>query len=436
MGVLLNTFFAGSRSKSATRRAAQKYDTDFQRRNTASTSSSSHRTTPCDTDNSCADNGKNTSTSSLSRRSPPQQLDATMMIKPSYWCWSSRGRTKVDVVSISNDKNLDEDSIIEDADEDVGLCSPRTRVLLRKLETAIPTRSVIKTCESSTETDPWHATCSRHVQTDTWDCLRHANPPKVNLVPSEDQVKKDAARDAARGPQLQRNKTGDSVEMQGLKATVETLNQKLRSRDTQVTNLTQQLKASRQQLWKEVGTAARADARLKEVAEGYGDEATNRAIKQLNEKLSEVSHKLNDERFQRQRWAGIAKQQRAFFKHQESFGGEAPHQLFHNHGNKSGIRHPAGEIFYPMPPIIDDDDGAYGDLWDVATGCGANPYNVDSWPLEPNVLAHKPSGRENGVPFGAGILEEVEENDDDEEDDGTESSCSVQEPEEGDILHV
>lgn len=40
----------------------------------------------------------------------------------------------------------------------------------------------------------------------------------------------------------------------------------------------------------------------------------------------------------------------------------------------------------PGPPIIlDDDDSCYGDLWDVGCGAGANPYNVDSWPLEPNV---------------------------------------------------
>ena len=62
-------------------------------------------------------------------------------------------------------------------------------------------------------------------------------------------------------------------------------------------------------------------------------------------------------------------------------------------------RHPAGEIFCPPSPYLDDDEH-YGELWDVATGGGANPYNVDSWPMEPNVLAQK---YPKNTPFGEGI---------------------------------
>ena len=60
----------------------------------------------------------------------------------------------------------------------------------------------------------------------------------------------------------------------------------------------------------------------------------------------------------------------------------------------------------PGPPIIlDDDDSCYGDLWDVGCGAGANPYNVDSWPLEPNVRsedAARPTVHVVGIGCGAG----------------------------------
>ena len=60
---------------------------------------------------------------------------------------------------------------------------------------------------------------------------------------------------------------------------------------------------------------------------------------------------------------------------------------------------------------MDDSDEVYGELWDVGCGAGANPYVVDSWPMEPNVLAAKCN---KNTPFGEGIAEETEQDLDDD----------------------
>ncbi|CAD7938945.1 unnamed protein product [Amoebophrya sp. A120] len=324
------------------------------------------------------------------------------------WCWP-RGRSyKIDALPSPLDKDLDEDSITDLSEEKA---SPRTQLLLRKMDRLAKTATAStskKTCEVGTSFDVYHGTRTLHVQTESWDCLRFANPPKKTLTPSDEQRTKDFAYDTMQ--ELKRTsstKSGSEKELQAMRSTVETLNQKLRSRDAQVTNLTSQLKLSRQHLWNERQLAARAEARLRECAEGYGESAESRAVQLLTEKLKSTGEKLNAERMRAMRWALIAKQQRQFFKHTETFG-DSPIEI-------TKQKHPAGEIFMPPPPLADEDEDAYGDLWDVGTGAGANPYNVDSWPLEPNVLAQKINKQ---VPFGEGILEGEDE---------SESEASLQE---------
>jgi len=376
----------------------------------------------------------------------------------------ARSSAKVDPLSPSrcSEKDLDEEDVAntsDDSETEFG-SSPRTQLLLRKIgklgrkmnyhaaqqnrfmscssstggaptsasstscsSTTLPSigmqSSTTKSCEFGVGTEPFFATRTLHTQTEAWDCLRR--PPSLVLQPSEEQLAKEKVKQfggqATRsdletsGGSSSSSSHGSSAvaslerEVQAAKQSLETLNLKLRSRDAQVTNLTAQLKTSRQTLWNERQLSARADARLKEVAEGYGDPAHQRVVQQLTEKLAATGEKLNFERMRAMRWALIARQQRQFFKHTEALG-EPPNDLKQNH--------PAGEIFLPPPPMTDEDEEAYGDLWDVGTGAGANPYNVDSWPLEPNVLASK-VGKQ--VPFGEGILEVDEESDDMQEED-------------------
>ncbi|CAJ1379846.1 unnamed protein product [Effrenium voratum] len=83
-------------------------------------------------------------------------------------------------------------------------------------------------------------------------------------------------------------------------------------------------------------------------------------------------------------------------------------------------RHPAGEIFLAPPPVVLDDDEPQDEpMWDVGTS-HCNPYCVDSWPFEPNVLAAKASAQPN--------LNHWDEGDEDDEYDDIEEDDEDQEP--------
>eukprot|EP00913_Durusdinium_trenchii_P003188 g2948.t1 len=78
-------------------------------------------------------------------------------------------------------------------------------------------------------------------------------------------------------------------------------------------------------------------------------------------------------------------------------------------------RHPAGEIFLAPPPVVLDDDESQDErMWDVGSS-HCNPYCVDSWPFEPNVLAAKASVQPNLNQWDEG-QEDDDDYDIDEED--------------------
>merc|ERR1712137_844726 len=65
---------------------------------------------------------------------------------------------------------------------------------------------------------------------------------------------------------------------------------------------------------------------------------------------------------------------------------------------------PAGDVFLvPQPLPMDEEKGS--DPWDVGTSI-ANPYEVDSWPFEPNVLARR-TPKEAPMGDAASVAEET-----------------------------
>jgi hypothetical protein len=101
-----------------------------------------------------------------------------------------------------------------------------------------------------------------------------------------------------------------------------------------------------------------------------------REIEDLTRKVSAV----NEAEAQ---WRLTARRQRAYFMHSERISQEAAQERVR--------KHPAGDLFLaPAPVVLDDDisEGAQKPQWDVGTA-ELNPYTIDSWPFEPNVLAQR-----------------------------------------------
>merc|ERR1719419_1245441 len=104
-------------------------------------------------------------------------------------------------------------------------------------------------------------------------------------------------------------------------------------------------------------------------------------LEHLRRDIEHTSGRLADAKAAEMRWAWIAKRQRAFFMQSEKMGQEGLHLM---------KRHPAGEVFLAPPPVCleGDDEDCRNPPWDVGSS-HINPYAIDSWPFEPNVLAQK-----------------------------------------------
>lgn len=172
------------------------------------------------------------------------------------------------------------------------------------------------------------------------------------------------------------------------RASLATLQRILGKRDAQTTELHRQLKEARQSLWLQASEARAATARLHALLSDplKAPAAQAEALLQLREEVKELSRRLGESRSKEQHWSAIAKRQRAFFMQSERMSQEGTSLL---------RRHPAGDIFLaPSPVIIDDEDATHQPSWDVGTS-HCNPYCVDSWPFEPNVLAQRASVEPN-----------------------------------------
>lgn len=320
-----------------------------------------------------------------------------------YEAWTSNGSTTRRTSPSTPTKCYDVESLQESGP------SPRSQTLLRQLESLVgrvvenKLEQVLHSGKDETQgpevqsggfgmcTQTEFATCqSRMSQTDQLDCL--AKTPTKWLTPSEPQAAKDPRQPC-------RNPSSASAGERNLRGTADTLKQKLRARDSQVQNLSSQLKDTRQKLWQQMkdhkAQVAHVQKKMQE------DPNANEALILLNYQICALSEKLNAENMRASKWAMIAKQQRLFLLQSESLNCDEDQDVLK--------RHAAGIVFTAPPCLPGEDD--YGTVWDVASGGGANPYVVDSWPMEPNALAQRYA---QSVPFGENIAEDSE---------GSESDC-------------
>lgn len=174
-----------------------------------------------------------------------------------------------------------------------------------------------------------------------------------------------------------------------MKTSLKTISKQLHKRDMQTTELHRQLRQCQEALWEQTLEARSASKRLRDLLTDPTQVKPEQAreLERLTNEVKSVSSKLADSKAAEMRWAWIAKRQRAFFMQSEKMGQEGMELL---------RRHPAGEIFLAPPPVCleGDDENCKNPPWDVGTS-HINPYTIDSWPFEPNVLAQKASAEPN-----------------------------------------
>jgi len=193
-------------------------------------------------------------------------------------------------------------------------------------------------------------------------------------------------------------------------ASLATLQRNLYKRDGQTTELHRQLREARQVLWQHAAESRLAASRLHDILADPSRAPAEQAeaISKLRTEVRDLSSRLADCREQEHYWSSIAKRQRAFFMQSERMSQEGLDLL---------KRHPAGEIFLAPPPVVLEGDEDHRDepMWDVGTS-HCNPYCVDSWPFEPNVLAARASAQPNLNRWDEGDQEEYEEDCDEDDD--------------------
>jgi len=200
-------------------------------------------------------------------------------------------------------------------------------------------------------------------------------------------------------------------EEESLHTSLRTVQKILHKRDCQTTELHRQLREARQQLWSQTAEARAATGRLHDYLSdpSRAPVAQAEALSKLKSDALALSSQVADSRVQAKQWQNIARRQRAYFLQSENLGQESLIAL---------RRHPCGEVFLVPPPVAsvyqeEDREAGAGTGWDVGTS-HCNPYKVDSWPFEPNVLAARASREPNLDQCAEGGAEDEEDDDEDE----------------------
>jgi len=167
-----------------------------------------------------------------------------------------------------------------------------------------------------------------------------------------------------------------------IKSTLETLGRSLSSRAKQISSLEGQLKVCHDIL---EDRTREADAGAQDLRDLLADpsklsEAHRQRVQKRTDRVKELSDTLEKTREQAKRYQMLAHQQRAFFLQGERISASG--------GTEAVARCSAGELaVVQRPPPMGDEKP---EVWDIGTAV-ANPYVVDSWPFEPNVLASRTS---------------------------------------------
>lgn len=190
------------------------------------------------------------------------------------------------------------------------------------------------------------------------------------------------------------------AESSTLISTLEALDKNCAARRRQIANLRDQRQRleehRRQHEDKEKASAARETALLSDpslIAKEHA-ESQERCRKEVTELASAMVRKQAEART----YEDLVKQQKQYFIQSERI-------LMHG-GQDKISRHPTGDIALAMQPLRIAADEKL-EVWDVGTAI-ANPYVVDSWPFEPNVLAARREITESPMqPFGEESQEDL-----------------------------
>merc|ERR1719235_1939115 len=166
-----------------------------------------------------------------------------------------------------------------------------------------------------------------------------------------------------------------------MKSSLEALREILANREKQISSLQAQVDVCEASVKRETETCKKMDDTLESLKENranvqevYSDLAAKR-LADRDQLKAECSKMKADAK----RYEALAKSQHAFFLQTEA--------IFQRTGQEKIQRFPAGDVFVmPQPLPLDEDEK--GEEWDIGTAV-ANPYVVDSWPFEPNVLARR-----------------------------------------------
>mmetsp|Transcript_21395 Transcript_21395/g.40984 ORF Transcript_21395/g.40984 Transcript_21395/m.40984 type:complete len:402 (+) Transcript_21395:73-1278(+) len=165
-----------------------------------------------------------------------------------------------------------------------------------------------------------------------------------------------------------------------LQATFGCLRQIAQSRERQITSLKEQLEHVQRLYAEQTATTQASSADLAELQRNPSHAAhlRQRAVEKRRKHISEMRAALEKTRDQGVRHQALAVQQRVYHNQND---------ILALRGGTDALKwHPAGEVFLEPAPVPIGDEKS--ESWDVGTAV-ANPYVVDSWPFEPNVMARK-----------------------------------------------
>jgi len=193
------------------------------------------------------------------------------------------------------------------------------------------------------------------------------------------------------------------METDTLKQSHSSLMQNLASRERQIISLKSQVEKTRKVREEEDEKTKVIDGVLQKLLANSQNskEIREQRRSEMKKECEQTETKHEAAKVLSKRFQQIAQQQIAYYRQSETVGS----------GSELVRHHPAGEVFLaPKPSVIEDETGE--DAWDVGTSF-ANPYNVDSWPFEPNVLARRcfnpPEDQHQLEPWTEETVEDVEE---------------------------
>lgn len=165
-----------------------------------------------------------------------------------------------------------------------------------------------------------------------------------------------------------------------IRSGLQAVSQSLNSRVKQLASLQRQLELTKEHYGAECKKVDELEDTLAMLKDPTKLSVVQEALKQLQERLASLEKQLVTSKENTEMYKKLVKQQNGFIMQAETV-------FFQERGAERLTRCPAGELFLiPQPLALD----AKADCFDIATQF-ANPYEVDSWPFEPNVLARRTS---------------------------------------------